>query len=59
MREEAGSSGRQLDGQERMSRGRAMGKDGRVVQREPKPRSRMPALTEGVRVVGSGLWARK
>lgn len=35
--------------------GRAMEMDGREVQRKPEARSRIPGLTKGLRVIGSGL----
>lgn len=31
--------------------------NGREVQREPEPRSSILGLTEGMRMIGSGLWA--
>ena len=40
---------------ERMSQGRAPELAGEV-QKGAEPMSRIPRLTEGVRVVGSGLW---
>lgn len=48
LREAAGQVGE-------VSRGRAMEMDGREVQRKPEARSRIPGLTKGLRVIGSGL----
>lgn len=56
MRGEEGTQGmRQLGGLERVSQGRAPEMDGEV-QKGAEPTSRIPRLTEGVRVVASGLW---
>lgn len=63
VRGEEGAQGtRQLGRLERMSQGRAPEMDGEV-QKGAEPMSRIPRLTEGVRVVGSELctglgWSR-